>query len=56
LASKYGDSPAVRRIDIDVEELEFARGVSPLQTSGEKIPIPDTRDVDEEGVGGQFRG
>ncbi len=55
LASRYGDSPATRRIvndaerilndidrlDIDAEELELARGVS-HQHVGEKITIPDT--------------
>jgi hypothetical protein len=56
LASKYGDSPATRRIvndaerilndidrlDIDAEELELTRGVSHRHYSGEKIAIPDT--------------
>ena len=56
LASKYGDSPATRRIvndaerilndidrlDIDAEELELATGVSHHHHAGEKIPIPDT--------------
>ncbi len=56
LASKYGDSPATRRIvndaerilndidrlDIDAEELELARGVSQHHHGAEKIPIPDT--------------
>ena len=55
LASRYGDSPATRRIvndaerilndidrlDIDAEELELARGVV-HQHTGEKITIPDT--------------
>jgi len=71
LASKCGDTPAMRRLvndaerilngvdrfDIDVEELEMARGHTP---SVEMIQIPDTqydidfwRDVDDEGVGGQ---
>jgi hypothetical protein len=55
LASRYGDSAAMRRIvndaeriqndidrlDIDAEELELTRGVTrPHQ--GEKITIPDT--------------
>ena len=57
LASKYGDSPATRRIvndaerilididrlDIDAEELELGRGLTRYQYSGEKIPIPDTQ-------------
>lgn len=76
LASRYGDTPGMRRIvndterilndldrlDIDAQELELARGVTP-QPSAEKIPIPDTqydtdfwRDVDDEGVGGHSRG
>ena len=56
LASKYGNSPATRRIvndaerilndidrlDIDAEELELGSGLSRHQHSGEKIPIPDT--------------
>jgi len=56
LASRYGDSPATRRIvtdaerilndidrlDIDAEELELARGVVHHQ-GGERIPIPDTQ-------------
>ena len=61
LASKYGDSPATRRIvndaerilididrlDIDAEELELGRGLTRYQYSGEKIPIPDTQyDID----------
>jgi hypothetical protein len=71
LASKYGDTPAMRRlvndaerilngidrIDIDIVELEMARGHT---ASVEMIQIPDTqydidfwRDVDDEGVGGQ---
>ena len=67
LASRYGDTPAMRRIlndidrlDIDAESLELARGLTPLKASGEMIRIPDTqydtdfwRDVDDEGVGGQ---
>jgi hypothetical protein len=57
LASKYGDSPATRRIvndaerilndidrlDIDAEELELARGVVQQHHGGERIPIPDTQ-------------
>ena len=57
LASRYGDSPATRRIvidaerilndvellDIDADELELARGVSRHHHSGEKIAIPDTQ-------------
>jgi hypothetical protein len=56
LASKYGDSPATRRIvndaerilndidrlDIDAEELELGSGVSRHYHAGEKIAIPDT--------------
>jgi len=56
LASKYGNTPATRRIvndaerilndidrlDIDAEELELGSGVSHHHYSGEKIPIPDT--------------
>ena len=73
LASTYGDTPAMRRIDndaerilngidrldIDVEELEMARGVTGAEASVEMIQIPDTeyhldfwRDVDHEGIGG----
>jgi hypothetical protein len=58
LASKYGDSPATRRIvndaerilndidrlDIDAEELELTRGVTRPRYGGEKITIPDTPD------------
>jgi hypothetical protein len=57
LASKYGNTPATRRIvndaerilndidrlDIDAEELELGSGLSPHQHSGEKIAIPDTQ-------------
>jgi hypothetical protein len=56
LASKYGDSPATRRIvndaerilndidrlDIDAEELELTRGVARPHQGAEKITIPDT--------------
>jgi hypothetical protein len=56
LASKYGDSPATRRIvndaerilndidrlDIDAEELELTRGVTRHHHGAEKIAIPDT--------------
>ena len=56
LASKCGDTPAVRRLvndaerilndidrlDIDAEELELGSGLSHHQHAGEKIPIPDT--------------
>ena len=57
LASKYGDTPATRRIvndterilndidrlDIDAEELEISRGVTqPQRYTGDTIPIPDT--------------
>jgi hypothetical protein len=74
LASRCGDTPATRRIvndaeriingidrlDIDVEELELAHGLTQAIRSGEMIQIPDTqydidfwRDVDHEGIGGQ---
>jgi nitrogen-specific signal transduction histidine kinase len=57
LASRYGDSPAMRRIvndaerilndidrlDIDAEELNLARGVSQHHQTLEKIGIPDTQ-------------
>ena len=57
LASRYGDTPAMRRIlndaerilndidrlDIDAEELELSRGVTRHQHSAEKIAIPDTQ-------------
>ena len=57
LASRYGDSPAMRRIvndaerilndidrlDIDAEELNLARGVSQHHHIVEKIGIPDTQ-------------
>ena len=57
LASRYGDTPAMRRIvndaerilndidrlDIDAEELELTRGLTRHQHSAEKIPIPDTQ-------------
>ncbi|MBS1691540.1 MAG: hypothetical protein JST91_04890 [Actinobacteria bacterium] len=57
LASKYGDSPATRRIvndaerilndidrlDIDAEELELGRGLTRHQHTAEKIAIPDTQ-------------
>ncbi len=56
VASRYGDTPATRRIvndaerilndidrlDIDAEELELARGVV-HQQAGDRIPIPDTQ-------------
>jgi hypothetical protein len=56
LASRYGDSYAMRRIvndaerilndidrlDIDAEELELSRGMTRHRHGGEKIPIPDT--------------
>jgi hypothetical protein len=59
LKSRYGDTPAMRRIvndaerilndvellDIDAGELELARAA--VQPSGEKIAIPDT-DYDAE--------
>ncbi|MDV3126091.1 hypothetical protein M1247_14275 [Mycobacterium sp. 21AC1] len=57
LASKYGDSPAMRRVvndaeriyndidrlDIDTEELEQRHGVTRQSQSAEKIAIPDTQ-------------
>jgi nitrogen-specific signal transduction histidine kinase len=57
LASRYGDSTAMRRIvndaeriqndidrlDIDAEELNLARGASHHHHVGEKIGIPDTQ-------------
>ena len=57
LASRYGDSAAMRRIvndaeriqndidrlDIDAEELNLARGVTHHHYAGEKIAIPDTQ-------------
>ena len=57
LASRYGDSPGMRRIvndterilndierlDIDAEELELSRGVTPHEQLAEKIAIPDTQ-------------
>ncbi|MGV0643769.1 hypothetical protein [Mycolicibacterium sp. XJ879] len=56
LASRYGDTPATRRIvndaerllndidrlDIDLDELELTRGVTQQQRPAERIPIPDT--------------
>lgn len=71
LASTCGDTTAMRRIvndverilngidrlDIDIEELELARGHTPAVAM---IQIPDTqydidfwRDVDHEGIGGR---
>jgi hypothetical protein len=57
LSSRYGDSPAMRRVvndaerimndvdrlDIDAEELELTRGVTHHHHVGEKIAIPDTQ-------------
>ncbi|MCV7371349.1 hypothetical protein H5P33_01320 [Mycolicibacterium arabiense] len=57
LASRYGDTPAMRRIvndaerilndidrlDIDAEELDLVRGFSHHHHVGEKIGIPDTQ-------------
>jgi hypothetical protein len=57
LASRYGDTPATRRLvndaerilndidrlDIDAEELELTRGVTRQRQSAEKIGIPDTQ-------------
>jgi hypothetical protein len=56
LRSKYGDSPAMRRIvndaerilndldrlDIDAEELELGRGLTRHDHAAEKIAIPDS--------------
>jgi hypothetical protein len=48
LAAKYGDSPATRRIAndaerlaVDIEELEFSRGIKQQSPAKEKIVIPD---------------
>jgi hypothetical protein len=61
LVSRYGDTPAMRRIvndaerilngidrlEIDAEELEMARGLTQPKASGEMIQIPDTQyDID----------
>ena len=57
LASRYGDTPGMRRIvndterilndidrlDIDAEELELTRGVTRPKNLAEKIAIPDTQ-------------
>ncbi len=57
LASRYGDTPATRRIvndterilndidrlDIDAEELELTRGITRQRPSAERIAIPDTQ-------------
>ncbi len=50
----------LERIEIDAAELDLGRAIGQRQM-GEKIPVPDTqydtefwRDVDDEGVGGQF--
>ncbi len=57
LASRYGDTPGMRRIvndterilndidrlDIDAEELELSRGVTRHDHTAEKIAIPDTQ-------------
>jgi len=49
----------LERLDIDAAELELGKPTT--SQTGEKIPVPDTqydsdfwRDVDDEGVGGQF--
>jgi hypothetical protein len=61
LASKYGDSPAMRRVvndaerilndierlDIDAEELEMRHGVTRQEQTREKIGIPDTQYASE---------
>lgn len=66
LASRYGDTPAMRRIvndverlDIDAEELELISVPNQHHHVGEKIAIPDTQydrefwqGVDDEGLGG----
>jgi hypothetical protein len=61
LVSRYGDTPAMRRIvndaerirngidrlEIDAEELDVARGLCQLKASREMIQIPDTQyDID----------
>jgi hypothetical protein len=61
LVSRYGDTPATRRLvndaerilngidrlDIDTEELEMTRGLAQPKASGEMIQIPDTQyDID----------
>lgn len=57
VASKYGDSPATRRVvndaerilldvdrlDIDAEELQMRHGVTRQEPGPEKIGIPDTQ-------------
>ena len=64
LASKYGDSPATRRIvndaerilididrlDIDAEELELGRGLTRTAHAGEKIPIPEPNTTPTSGA------
>ena len=49
----------IRRLEIDIEELEAHRGLAPPATLRQRIQIPDTqydidfwRDVDHEGIGG----
>ncbi|AGB21911.1 hypothetical protein Mycsm_01503 [Mycobacterium sp. JS623] len=49
----------IRRLEIDIEELEAHRGLAQPATSKQRIQIPDTqydidfwRDVDHEGIGG----
>ena len=56
MVSRYGDTPATRRIvndaehilngierlDIDTEELEMTRGLIQPKASGQMIQIPDT--------------
>jgi hypothetical protein len=61
LVTRYGDTPAMRRIvndaerirngidrlEIDAEELDVARGLTQLKASREMIQIPDTQyDID----------
>ena len=74
VVAKYGDCPStrrvvndverilngIRRLDIDLEELELKRRLGQPVVQVEMIQIPDTpydhefwRDVDHEGVGGQ---
>jgi hypothetical protein len=74
VVEKYGDCPSmrrvandaerilngIRRLDIDIEEMETKRRLGEPTVHVEMIQIPDTqydhdfwRDVDHEGVGGQ---
>jgi hypothetical protein len=74
LVATYGDCPStqrllndaerilngIRRLDIDIEELELKKRLGPPTVCVEMIQIPDIeydhdfwRDVDHEGIGGQ---